>query len=218
MRDIGIASVHERRLLIAITALALSALLILIGSWGYKKYAEARDKKSQLAFVEQLERFEAMRINPEADTIGWEALGHGFARGYVEHSTSSLAPFFLAFQSEVVAHQGLQAEALDLLDRAIAGMRKNTDIRNIYAIKRAVMRLDSENEKISAQGKRELLDLAQDMNNSSQGLAWYHLLEYAIVQRDKELHKLAQNKLQIYPVLAQHMRQMFAQASAEGNE
>lgn len=217
MKDVGMSLVHERRLWIAITALSLAALFVLAGWWGYNQYAQARDRRAQLAFVEQLERFEAMRINPDADAVSWEALERGFARGYVDHSTSSLAPFFLAFQAEVLIRKGLRDEALIIMDQAVAAMPKNTDITNLYAVKRAVMRLDSDRPEMSAQGKRDLLDLAQDVRNSSQGLAWYHLLEYAIVQRDEDLRKLAHNKLQIYPVLAQHVRHMF-EISAEGNE
>lgn len=217
MKDVAMSLVHERRLWIAGTVFLLTALILWIGWWGYGQYSQARDRRAQLAFVEQLERFEAMRINPDADPISWEALERGFARGYVDHSTSSLAPFFLAFQAEVLARRGSRDEALAMMDRAVAGMRKNTDVANLYAVKRAVMRLDSEHPEVSAQGKRDLLDLAQDSHNSSQGLAWYHLLEYATVQRDEKLRQTAYNKVQIYPVLAQQVRHMF-EGSAEGDE
>lgn len=217
MREAVMSLVHERRLWIAITVFIISTGVMLTGWWGYRTFSIARDRRAQLALVEQLDRLNTVRANSSADPIAWEALEVGFGRGYVEHSSSSLAPFFLAFQAEALAHMNKHDEALQVLDKGVGLMRPNTDVYYLYAIKRAVMRLDSADEKISAQGKRELLDLAQTGRNSSQGLAWYHLLEYAIIHGDEELRKLAHNKVQIYPVLAQQVRDMF-ESSAEGNE
>lgn len=213
-----ISLVHERRLWIAGTILVGSLLLVLIGWWGYGKYAEARDRRAQLAFVEQLERFEAVRNNPDADSIAWEAIEQGFARGYAEHSGSSLAPFFLAFQADVLLRKGHADEARATMDRAVASMPKNSDITSLYAIKKAVMELDSDNKEVSEKGKRNLLDLAQDSYNNSQGLAWYHLLQYAIIHNDQAIYKLAYNKLQLYPALAQQAQFMLQEGFAEGDE
>lgn len=218
MREAVISLVHERRFWIAVTTLVIAVTIAWFGWWGYSAFAIARDRRAQLAFVEQLDQFDAIRANPDADPIAWEALEIGFARGYVDHSSSSLAPFFLAFQAEALIHKGLHDEALKLMDKAVAGMRSGSDVYYLYATKRAVMRLDSATAEVSAQGKRELLDLAQNSNNSSQGLAWYHLLQYAIVHNDEDLRKLAHSKLQIYPVLAQQQVRQLFEASVEGNE
>lgn len=217
MKEAVMSLVHERRFWIAVTVLAASTGIALLGWWGYRTFSMARDRRAQLALVEQLDRLDGVRANVNADPISWEALEVGFGRGYIEHSASSMAPFFLVFQADALAHMGQHDEALKVLDKAVERMTPRTDVYYLYATKRAVMRLDSSDEKIGAQGKRELLDLAQTAGNSSQGLAWYHLLEYAIVHRDEELRKLAYNKIQIYPVLSQKVREMF-DVSTEGNE
>lgn len=213
MKDMALALVHERRFWIAVAILG-GALAVGTAGWlGYGAYTASRDRRAQLALVEQLDRLEAMRVNPDADAIAWEAIEIGLTRGYQEHASSSFGPFFLAFQAEIASHKGLHDQALEIMDKAVAAMPVNSVITALYILKRAVMRLDSDNPELHKQGRRELLDIGQNARNKTAGLAWYHLWEYAVVNRDEELRKLAHGKLQVYPVVAYKVRSLLEQAA-----
>jgi hypothetical protein len=218
MRDAVISVVHERRFWISAGVLSAAILVLALGWWGYGAYTVARDSRAQLTFVEQLERFEIMRMSPDTDVVAWESLEASFARGYVDHSSSSLASFFLAFQAEILMREGKRGRALEVMDKAISGMPHDSIITWLYTIKRAVMRLDSDDKDVSKQGERELLDLAQSGHNKVAGLAWYHLWEYAFVNRDEDMRKLAYNKLSVDPVLMHKVKSILSLSSSSNDE
>ena len=98
---------------------------------------------------------------------------------YKEHIGSYLAPYFLALKSQVVLEQtDNYKEAVTILDQALNGMDKKTDLGSLYYLKRVKMGFDSQDTKEQEKSLKELQALAEDQTSVVQQEAQYLLGVY----------------------------------------
>lgn len=187
---------NGRRIVIA-GGLVVTALLVAGGAWWWHGCrCEAKNRKAQMAFSEDLKKFDTLKRDPKTQSAAWDDVQKSFGRDYEQYADSSLAPYFLAFQSEATARTGNHAEAVILLERAIEKMGNTAPLYYLYAVKLATLIIES--PETAERGRKELLALANDRKNPYQGLAWYQLWYYAWTANDKELVTMAHAKLQAH--------------------
>jgi hypothetical protein len=98
---------------------------------------------------------------------------------YKEHVGSYLAPYFLALKSQIILEQtNNYQEAVTILDQALNGMDKKSDLGSLYYLKRIKMGFDSTDTKEQEKSFKELEILANDQTNVMQQEAQYLLGAY----------------------------------------
>src|SRR5437868_10788485 len=87
---------HDKKTMIVLcVVLALGA-----GSFGaYKWVVASREQRAQKFFAECVEEYNRVIAQQSG---AWEEVEKAFAAGYEKHGSSSIAPYFLAFQADAL--------------------------------------------------------------------------------------------------------------------
>lgn len=136
--------------------------------WYLKRYNE----EAQKALSEGIEIYQ--RALRERSEKLLEEAGRAFSIGYEKYSGSSLAPFFISFEAEVSRRQGKLDNSIKLMERSLGKMSKKSPLYNMYAIKLALMKIDSKDETISEEGREALKVLAGNPKNPDRDTALYY--------------------------------------------
>lgn len=94
-----------------------------------------------------------------------------FLAGSVAHKSSSLYPFFLAFQADALIRLGKLVEAAEQLDSALAAMDKRNPLYYLYALKTALVNIDTKDATREQRGRVLLDSLSTDVANPLQEMA-----------------------------------------------
>ncbi|MBN2267327.1 MAG: hypothetical protein JW725_03225 [Candidatus Babeliaceae bacterium] len=95
--------------------------------------------------------------------------------GYERYSRSSLAPYFLALDADLALAQGDRTKACALMERAVGALSDDAAMYGFYAVKKALMKIDSADQKTREAGMQELQTLAHDPRNQQREMAAYYL-------------------------------------------
>jgi len=102
---------------------------------------------------------------------------------YKEHINSYLAPYFLAFQAEIALEKDHDLEAaIKIIDDALPGMSKTSELGSLFHMKRIKMGFDSKDEKVRDQSWKDLQAVSQDKTSCMQQEALYVLGIYYVSQ------------------------------------
>ena len=113
-------------------------------------------------------------LNKAKGGIGsWYDVEVAFDMGYKQNSGSQLAPSFLVFKAEAMYQQGKVKEAIETLSKSLEAMGPKSDLFGVYSVKRALMKLDAQDEALSKEGLTELQAACQE-DSSGQGVALYY--------------------------------------------
>lgn len=143
---------------------------------GQRWYSASRDAQAQNALSSALELYEKALRTPgitQENNI-WNDVEAVFHAGFEKHKHSSLAPYFLIFQSEVSRARQNLAQSLDYMTRAVSMMSYKEPLYFVYATKLALMQIDATDESVRAQGIAALDRLAQDKHNYDRDEALYY--------------------------------------------
>jgi tetratricopeptide (TPR) repeat protein len=151
----------------------------------YGIYIYNRDLRAQASFAEGYELYEAAlgvdlsseKASSKEKTL-WAEVEMAFNSGYNQFSSSTLAPFFLAFQAEALVRQGKLEDAIQTMKMMLAVLPKRSPFLGIYATKKALMLIDSSDEAQKKEGLEELIRVADDTNNGNRDMALYYLGNY----------------------------------------
>lgn len=179
-------------------SLLLCVVAASLGWFLYNSYRTRINEQAQFAFSLQLENLERMRHAKAVDKQAWESAAQSLAQAYQEHSSSDLAPFYLAFEADAALQAGKTAEAIALLEKALHAMGSSSPLYYLYKIKLQVIRLGADDAAIREEGHRELKTLAEDVHNPHRGYAWYQLWHQAWVTGDEAVAEEALAKLSAY--------------------
>jgi tetratricopeptide (TPR) repeat protein len=154
-------------------ALALLLVLALFGALFLSRWYESyRTEQAHATLAHAIELFE--RAEQENTNVLWEEADRAFSQGYSHYSGLSLAPYFLAFQSEIALRQGDAVKAREFLGKAVAMMSPKALLYTPYAIKCALMQLESGDPDLVEKGNKALHALAQDAKNPDRDMARYY--------------------------------------------
>ena len=150
----------------------LIVLLLAFTFFGYRWYGQRVSEKAHDQLAHAIELFD--RAEQEGGQAAWEDVGRAFEQGYLNNASSSLAPYFLAFQSEVAVRVGNIDKARACMTKAVHELSKNSPFYTPYVIKLARMNIDSGDSALVEQGKQSLQLLAQDAENNDRDMALYY--------------------------------------------
>lgn len=174
--------------------------------WSYSSYRISRDEQAQLALAAQIERFKRTMADTTTSAASWDALAQELSAAATMYHASSLAAFFHIYAAEAFARSSNEdnriSRVCQALDKALALLDKQSVYYYLYATKRAALALNEAQDPEHHNGRRMLLNLAQDPHNICNALGWYYLWEYGIAHNDQELIALATPKLRSQSALA----------------
>ncbi|MBN1549490.1 hypothetical protein JW872_02410 [Candidatus Babeliales bacterium] len=171
----------------------LAVILGLGGSYWYRSMVSARELKAHKAFTECYEVYEqaalaqyAEKDDKKAEQL-WEEAELAFRTGYQQNTRSYLGPYFLAFESETLARRGLLDKAIESLDEFLSKISSSSKLYGPYAVKRALMKMDSPDVAVKQAGLDELQDESRNVQNMHRDVALYFLGQYytSIGESDK---------------------------------
>ena len=160
-----------RYLRYVVFGVALGALVV-AAAFGYRYYVGRYTQQAQASLARSIALYE--RAERENTKDLWDSSEQAFSQGYTEFSGTALAPYFLAFQSEVALKQGRGAEARELLEKAMSQLATTSPLQSLYATKLALMQIDSNDPEIIKQGHTTLQALASNPKNQDRDTALYY--------------------------------------------
>lgn len=183
LQDLWYDAQHKRQFQI----LALVAGLIVAGAAGWMIYSSHTSRKVQeahKAFTDGVSEFEAVLQRP-VNSQNWSSVIELFGAAYDRYKSSVFAPFMLAYKAQALSYSGEKEAALDAMTKALASLDKQDPLYGFYAAKLALMKIDSSDEAIKAEGLKELENLANDLRNPAKDMATYYLGQYLASEADE---------------------------------
>jgi len=179
-----------------IAVLFMVVLLGMAGFWGYRRWHSQREATAQKAFGECIYAYQlAMQGKGDftSDELSWGEVAMMFNFGYEQHSSSSLAPYFLVFYADALLRKGDRGGALSKLDEAIKALPADSPFLNLYKTKQALLKLDDDIQEIKEEGLQELEVLADNVDNKNRDMALYYFgLYYWSDNKTKEAQAIWQ--------------------------
>jgi len=190
---IGKSHVHYMRY-VQYALAGIGATIILGGAFfTYSWYAAYKDRAAQRVLSHYIDEYRKVY----AQSTGWGAIEDLFQLGAEQHSGSSLYPYFLGFQADVLVQQGKKEQALDVLDKMMIALPSNKKLTPLFGMKRALLKLDMVNPALQQEGLQELIALARDEKNLFNDAAQYLLGNYYWNQNNiKEAQEVWQTLVQ----------------------
>ncbi len=171
----------------------VAGLGVLVGAsfLGYRWYSVGRAQAAQKRLSEVIEKYtqemgKVQASNKKDSQVGevavqtvgqdWPAIASLFGMAAKEYADTSLAPFFLAYQSEALLKEGNLVDAYQILSQALAAMPRSSDLYAVYELKKVLMSLDLAilNNSSTDLAEHELLELAKDTTNKQRDMALFY--------------------------------------------
>lgn len=152
-------------------------------SKSYENSLEVARKQQELPESEQVE-------NPFEDT---ELLLEAIAK---QHAGSSLSPFFIFYQADLVLHQENDlAQAITLMKKGLAQLPKKSIYYDMFHLKLIKMSLDSKDEAVAVKALQDLKLMADNNENYYYQDALHTLALYQASQGDMSAAIVSWKKL-----------------------
>lgn len=173
----------------------LGAVVFGLGIFGYAQYSKHLQSVAQGELAAALRFVDApvvpgAKTTVEGDAIEfataqdkWTHVNKTFADGYAKNRSAGISSIFLVYQAEALLNLGKRVEALDVLSKAIDAM-PNDELKDFYKVKRALMKIDSEQALDQKDGLEELRKLSSNQNSVAHEQALYYLGSYFWTQKD----------------------------------
>lgn len=182
-----------------------TALIILtIGAVGlfyvYKWHNIKIQRSAQKAFSESMDAYKqalSLELTKKDESKSkenmWDEVELAFKTGYAQNKSSTLAPFFLAYQAVAEQKLGKNDEAYKTLNEAIEKLPKNSPYAYLYKLKQALIEIDKKDEQ---KGIDHLIDLIKDKNNTFKDMTAFYLGDYYWsknnLDKAKEYYKISE--------------------------
>jgi|GEM_PF-1369161 len=154
-------------------ALILVVLVSLFFAWRF--FVSYREQNAQKALALCLtDTMNAQR----ATQPDWGMVEAQCAHAASDNSSSHLKPYFMILQAEALIKAGNIAQALVIMDSAIASMSSRDPLMPLFALKRALMQLDDSQSAVREQGLVHLQNLAADTANACADAAQFYVGYY----------------------------------------
>ncbi len=157
-------------IVIAVGAIAIIAGAFFIYRWNVVHKEKMAQKQFALAYQEF--------IKAEKSQEGWLQVATQFNNGATTHAGTTLAPYFNLYQAEALLRAGNGQEARAAMNSVIDKLSNNAPFANLFKIKRALMMLDAQDEKVQQDGLADLIVIARDKNAAYNDTALFYLGKY----------------------------------------
>lgn len=166
------------------------SLLVILGVvssavFGYRWYITKRETAAHKTLSECMYAYAKAQVGQEK----WLNVEQLCTTAYEKHSSSYIAPYFIALQAETALQQNNLAQAVILFEKALSNMSRTSPLYGLYAVKRALVELDDEGQ--AQRGLQHLQALADDTNNINRDMALYYLGLYHWMHNDTQAARVA---------------------------
>jgi len=173
------------RIYVIISAGILALIVLVIGAWFvYNRYLSKQEQAATSEFAQIIEDYNMASTDQEINDL--KEVITSVAN---KHKNSKLYPFLIAYKSDLELKQNNDKAAIDLLDIMFEKMDQNNPLYYTYAIKKALLKLDSKIDDLCNKGYNELKDLSNDIKNPLQDMATYYLASYELSKSNKDKAK-----------------------------
>ncbi len=153
--------------------LVVLAALCIAGWYGYSRYRGMQEQAAYKDLAESIDGYvKAHSLDQGAQK--WIDVERAFDVGAQRHASSNLYPYFLAYKAEALVQQGKLKEAAGLLDTVVSKINTQQPLHSVYALKRALVKIDSDDELLRKQGKDELATIVNDPKSLVHTLAAHY--------------------------------------------
>jgi tetratricopeptide (TPR) repeat protein len=142
------------------------------GWFGWHLHVQRREAAALQAFSSVYALYQEALQSTQPD---WPSVTNACATEYTAHRGSNLAPFFMAFQADALVHEGKNGQAIDILRKALALMKKDGSYYYAYATKLALLLQAAGSAEYTDEGTALLEQLAADNKNPVRDAALYYL-------------------------------------------
>lgn len=182
-------------------------IVVLLGA-GYflhKFYVQYREERAFVALSEVVDSFtksqrETQALDNEKDKEkimqSWQDTEILLDALYKEHNNSYLAPYFLVFKSQIALERDQDLDkAIALMDDALHGISRKTELGSLYHIKRIKMGFDSKHPEVQEKSLHDLIEISKDSQDPAYEEALYLLGVYYISINDSQKSQEAFERL-----------------------
>lgn len=155
-----------------LSILLLIGGLLLAGWFGYKWYVDRYEQAAYKDLSESIDGYNKVLSNPSPEK--WVDVEQAFEVGSKRHSKSVLYPYFLAFEADALIHQNKKEQAITVMNDMLGRLSNKQPLYYLYAIKRALIKVDSADTNVQQEGEKELAALSSDASNPIRDMALYH--------------------------------------------
>jgi hypothetical protein len=159
-----------------IIVLGLGASVVLGGSaLLYRWYRSGQERAAYKQFAECAQKYAR---NAQAANAEWDEAVACFKSGSQAYGSTNMGAYFLGLEAQALIEQGKKDEALVVMDTMMKNISTSSPLYMLYKTKRALLRLDMEDEMLKASGLEELTNLAYNNSNIYNDVALYYLGYY----------------------------------------
>ncbi len=155
--------------------------LLTLGYVGYGWYRGGVERAAYKELAETIDAYSRIQDDELSDSE------RAFAAGAKEHRSSVLYPFFLSFQADTLIRQGDLAQGASLLDQAVSAMDQQHPLYYLYALKAALVKIDTKDAELVKKGRQEIDTLAKSKVNPLKDMALYYKALDADTQGEHDL-------------------------------
>ena len=133
--------------------------LALVGGYYYLRvYRIEQDARAHATLTEVLAEVTRAVSKPDA----WQDVEIAACTAYRQHSSSDIAPYFLAIEADALIEQGKATEGKELLRKAVSSMPSKAPLTDLYALKLARLEINAQEDASRKEGIAVLEKLAAD--------------------------------------------------------
>ncbi len=155
-------------------ALLAVGLGLVTGGWfAYRWFQIGKERAAYKELAESIDAYERITTLADADAELKDS-ERAFRAGADAHHSSVLYPFFLAFEADTLISLGKVNEAAAQLDKAVKAMDQQHPLYYLYALKAALVKIDTQDATLEKEGRASLDTLASSAANPLQDMALYY--------------------------------------------
>lgn len=162
------------------------SLIAIGGFFVFRWYSYSYQEKAQRVYAEAADQF---RTGLSGVQGAWLDLEFISQLGYEHYSSSLFGPYFLALKAEGQLQQKKYQEAISTLDQMMQQLSSDSPLFFVYATKNALIKLDSQDQKVREQGVKELASVAYNPKNIYRDEARYYLGLCQLIAGEREAAK-----------------------------
>lgn len=187
MQDLG-KSLRRNKSLQIIIAVIVASGTIVAGWWAYSFYTLKKTQKAHQVFIDCFAEFEK-NISAPKGQARWDDVVRAFDLAHKKYGSSVFGPSYLAYKSTALIYGDKLEDAIPVMQEAVNALSKKSLLYPSYALKLALMKIDSSKQPMQQEGQALLKELAQDDKNPQQDAALYYAGVQAMIHNDRTAAK-----------------------------
>lgn len=164
---------YKKLLWLVITLIAATSIYV-----GYRLCVYCRNRVVQKDLYALLEQYQQSQQDAsQSKQVDWLVIDKELEKSYAKHSHAPMASWLLVLQAHERVERNEMQQAQIAMDEAVKSL-SGSSVDSFIKVSDALLRMDSEDEILRAQGVEMLTALARDTKNIYADMALYHLGRY----------------------------------------